>query len=135
MALVIDSKKLSSGSFETCGRQDETATTTSRAQRAFSRKTVLGPTKSKSTPPTAGPAIAEMFSCSPLKTDAEGSSSFDTISGTAAEKTGALNANPVPIRNIEPRMTDGVRRFNHPRNASAPAHTASQMYPTYSIFL
>jgi hypothetical protein len=76
-----------------------------------------------------------MFSCSPLKIDAEGSSSLDTISGTTAEKTGALNANPVPIRNIEPRMTYGVRRFNQPRIASPPAHTARQMYATYNIFL
>ena len=71
----------------------------------------------------------------PLKIDAEGSSSLDTISGITAEKTGALNENPVPIRNIEPRMTYGVRRFNQPRMASPPAHTASQMYPTCSIFL
>jgi hypothetical protein len=76
-----------------------------------------------------------MFSCRPLKIDAEGSSSLDTISGTTAEKTGALNANTVPIRNIEPRIRDGVRRFNQPRIASPPAQTASQMYPTYNIFL
>src|ERR1700755_532218 len=102
MALVIDSKKVSSGSFETCGLQDETATTTSRAQRAFSKKTVLGPTKSNSIPPKAGPAIAEMFSCRPLKTEAEGSCSLETISGTAAENAGALSANPIPIRNHDP---------------------------------
>jgi len=55
--------------------------------------------------------MPEMFSCSPLKIEAEGSSSLDTISGTTAEKIGALNANRVPIRNIEPRMTYGSQEI------------------------
>src|SRR6266404_652100 len=132
MAVATDSKKLSSGSLETWGFHGAILISTARKQRALSAKTVLAPTKSKSSPPRAGPTIAEMFSCSPLKVEAEGSSSLDTISGTTAEKTGALNANPVPIRNVEPRMTYGVRRFSQPRIASPPAHTARQMYPTYN---
>src|SRR5260370_27570423 len=76
-----------------------------------------------------------MLSCRPLKGDAEGSSSLDTIAGNTEEKAGALNANPVPIRNIEPRMRYGVRRFNQPTIASPPAHTANQMYAMYNIFL
>src|SRR6516162_8760248 len=108
---------------------------TATKQRALSMKTVLAPTKSKSSPPRAGPSIAEMFSCNPLKVEAEGSSSLDTISGTTAEKAGALNANPVPMRNTEPRMTFGVRRCNQPRIASPPAHTASQMYAANNIVL
>src|SRR5260221_13846049 len=76
-----------------------------------------------------------MLSLSPLQIDHEGTSSLDTMSGRTAEKTGALNANPGPIRNIEPRMTYGVRRCTQPRIASPPAHTARQMYATYNIFL
>src|SRR5258707_11558363 len=132
---MTDSKKLSSGSFETLGFHDAILTSTASKQRALSAKTVLAPTKTKSSPPRAGPIIPEMFSCSPLKVDAEGSSSLDTISRTTAEKTGALNANPVPLRNIDPRMRYGVRRFNQPRIASPPAHTARQMYAAYNIFL
>jgi hypothetical protein len=76
-----------------------------------------------------------MFSCSPVKVDAEGSCSSDTISGTTAEKAGALSANPVPIRNTKPRMMAGFRRLSQPRIASPPAHTASQIYAANNIFL
>jgi hypothetical protein len=59
---------------------------------------------------------------------------FEVKDVEKAKEFGA-SANPVPIRNIEPRIRDGVRRFNQPRIASPPAQTASQMYPTYNIFL
>ncbi len=69
---------------------------TARRKRALSAKTALAPARAKSSPPKAGPTIVEMFSCSPVKVDAEGSCSSDTISGTTAEKAGALSAKPRP---------------------------------------
>src|SRR5258708_34363227 len=123
----MDSKKLSSGSFETLGLHGAIAITTSRAQRPFSRKTVLAPTKSKSTPPKAGPAMAEMFSCNPLKTEADGRASLETISGTAAENAGALIAKPVPIISTEARMTKARRGLNKHKLARPPEQMAIQM--------
>jgi hypothetical protein len=86
--------KLSSGSFATVGFHGPILIGTARRQRALSLKTALAPATAKTSPPKAGPTIVEMFSCSPVKVDAEGSCSSDTISGTRAEKAAALSANP-----------------------------------------
>jgi hypothetical protein len=47
---------------------------------AICRKNGIVPIKGMSAPPRAGPIIAEISSCSPPNTDAEGSSSSDTMS-------------------------------------------------------
>src|ERR1700720_607619 len=116
----MDSKKLSSGSFAAVGFQGPILIGTARRQRALSVKTALAPATAKTSPPKAGPTIVEMFSCSPVKVDAEGSCSSDTISGTRAEKAGAFSANPVPIRNTEPRMTAGFRGWGQQSTGAPP---------------
>lgn len=81
---------------------------TSKKQRAFVAKIQLGETNRKANPPNAGPIIPETLSCSPLNVEAEGNSSFVTISGTIAVQAGALKAKPTPVRKIQIRITEGV---------------------------
>ena len=85
------------------------------------------PIKGISAPPRAGPIIPEISSCSPLNTDAEGSSSSDTMSVSREENAGALKAKPAPIRNTKSSMRGPLRRCNQPRIARPTAEAANQM--------
>src|ERR1700722_211566 len=100
MAVAKDSKKFSNGSFE-AGRTRfhlAIAKITSKKQVALRPNTQLGETNRNAKPPRAGPMIPETFSERPLKVEAEGSSSFVTISGTIAVQAGALKAKPTPVK-------------------------------------
>src|SRR5258708_35924259 len=98
-----------------------------RKQTPFVAKIAFVPIKGITAPPRAGPIIPAISSCSPLKTDAEGSSSSDTMSVSKEANAGALKAKPAPIRNAKSRTRLPSRRCDQPRIASAPADAANQM--------
>jgi hypothetical protein len=52
-----------------------------KKQAEFIAKTELGLINRNNKPPIAGPIMPEIFSCRPPSVAAEGSSSFETISG------------------------------------------------------
>jgi len=97
-----------------------------RKQAPFAAKMLFVPIKGISAPPRAGPIIPEISSCSPLNTDAEGSSSSDTMSVSREENAGALKAKPAPIRNTKSSMRGPLRRCNQPRIARPTAEAANQ---------
>ena len=81
--MINDSRKLSNGRFEGgfgCFKR-WIANKSRKKQTEFIAKTAFGLTTRRSTPPSAGPIIPEIFNCNPPSVEAEGSSSFETISG------------------------------------------------------
>jgi hypothetical protein len=54
--------------------------------------------------PRADPIIPERSSYSPFNTDAEESSSLETMSVSSEQNGGALKAKPAPIKNTKSRM-------------------------------
>jgi hypothetical protein len=130
IAVEKDSKKFSNGSFDGLSFRFhcKIARITIRKQIAFTVNTQFAPISGSSIPPTAGPRIPEMLSCKPPSVAADGSSSFDTTSGTIAVQAGAVKANPIPIKKIQIRIMYGLRTPSEPKIASSPAATASQTF-------
>jgi len=58
----------------------------------------------------------------------------DTISAHGQKDWRVEREPQSPIRNIRPRIDDGVRRFNQPRIASPPGTYRQQMYCHDNIF-
>jgi|ERR1700733_1639364 hypothetical protein len=112
MAVAKDSKKFSRGSLEpSLARFHLTiAEITTKKHKAFRPKTQLGETNRRANPPSAGPIIPEILNWSPLKVEAEGSSSFVTISGTIEAQAGALKAKPTPVKKTQTKMSVGVSK-------------------------
>src|SRR5260370_28189135 len=110
MAVEKDSKKLPKGNFEASPTRFHLliAKITSKKQAALRPNTQPGETKRNANPPNAGPIIPETFNWRPLNVEAEGNSSFVTISGTIAVQTGALKAKQTPIRTIQRTTTAGL---------------------------
>src|SRR3984893_4305756 len=66
---------------------------------------------------------------------AEGSSSFETTSGTTDIHAGALQANPTPKRNTAARMMTGLNKWSDANIARPAAASASQTCITHKIVL
>src|SRR5260370_21954645 len=130
MAVEKDSKKFSKGNFEASPARFHLliAKITSKKQAALRPNTQLGETKRNANPPNAGPIIPETFSWRPLNVEAEGNSSFVTISGTIAVQAGALKAKPTPVRKIQINTRAGVNQWNVKSTASRAAAAASQKF-------
>src|SRR5580700_2071720 len=128
MAVEKDSKKFSKGNVEARPTRFHLliAKITSMKQTALTPNTQLGETKRNANPPNAGPIIPETLSWRPLNVEAEGNSSFVTISGTIAVQAGALKAKPTPVRNIQINTRVGVSQWNVKSTASSAAEAASQ---------
>src|SRR5260221_4651895 len=128
MAVEKDSKKFSKGNFEASPTRFHLsiAKITSMKQTALRPNTQLGETKRNASPPNAGPIIPETFSWRPLNVEAEGNSSFVTISGTIAVQAGALKAKPPPGRKTQINTRAGVSQWNIKSTASRAAAPASQ---------
>src|SRR6266481_134511 len=128
MAVEKDSKKFSKGNFEASPARFHLliAKITSKKQAALRPNTQPGETKRNANPPNAGPIIPETFNWRPLNVEAEGNSSFVTISGTIAVQAGALKAKPTPVRKTQINTRAGVSQWNVKSTASRAAEAASQ---------
>src|SRR5262249_34313449 len=100
---------------------------TSRKATEFRPKSAVGSIRGRSRPPRAGPRKLDMFSRTPPRTIAEGSTSLETTSGTTDIHAGALHANPTHKKNTAARMIAGVNKWSADKNARPPAARESQI--------
>src|ERR1700757_1518489 len=111
------------------------AISTRRKAAAFKAKIAFAPIRGRSSPPTAGPMIPEIFICTPLNVTAEANSSLVTTSGITDVQVGPLQAKPTPSRNPPISNSKGVNNLSEPQAASPAADKASQPCITMSNFL
>src|SRR5690349_1676738 len=101
---------LSSERFVGCFHR-RSARITSRKHVAFVVKIRSTPISGIKRPAIAGPTIPEMLNCRPFNAATEARSVSGTSCATIAVETGALKANPVPTRNTQNKIKQGLKTF------------------------